>query len=222
MAETEELKAVQHFAEKIEHFVEKNKQAVSIGTGVFVVLIAAALFIFLKWLPERDLNAKRAVFQAESAFQADSFNLALNGNVEFKGFLDVQKKFSWTKTANLCNMYIGLCYLNTGKYAEAVTYLDKFSTSDPVLGATKLNALGDAYAEQNKTADAEKYYEKAANFSDNEGFTPFYLVKLGLYLESQKKYKEAIEKYTIVKEKYPRSEEGRNIEKYIARASAQQ
>ena len=41
------------------------------------------------------------------------------------------------------------------------------------------------------------------------------------YLETQKKFKEAIEQYTKVKEKYPMSDEGRDIEKYISRATAQ-
>mgnify|MGYP000390801240 FL=1 len=156
MAETEELQAVQHFAERVENFVEDNKQAVAIGAGALVVIIAASLFVFLKWLPERNLKAQREIFMAEIAFQKDSFNLALNGNGVNKGFLEVQKKYGWTKAANLCNYYIGICYLNTGKYADAVTYLDKFSTSDAVLGAAKLNAIGDAYAEQSKAADAEK------------------------------------------------------------------
>lgn len=221
MAETEEIQAVQHFAERVENFVDENKQAVAIGAGALVVIIAASLFVFLKWLPERNLKAQREIFMAEIAFQKDSFNLALNGNGVNKGFLEVQKKYGWTKAANLCNYYIGICYLNTGKYADAVTYLDKFSTSDAVLGAAKLNAIGDAYAEQNKAADAEKYYAKAAGFSDNDQFTPYYLVKLGMYLETQKKFKEAIEQYTKVKEKYPMSDEGRDIEKYISRATAQ-
>ncbi len=219
MAETENVLVT--LTERIENFVEDNKQTVAIAGGSLLVVIAAALFITLKWLPDRNLKAQREMYMAEIAFQKDSFDLALNGNGLNKGFLDIQKKYSWTKAANLSNYYIGLCYFYNGKYADAVTYLEKFSTSDPILGATKLNAIGDAYAEQNKTADAQKYYEKAADFSDNEQFRPYYLLKLGMYLESQKKFKDAVEKYTLIKDKYPTAEEGRDIEKYIARANAQ-
>lgn len=213
--------AIETMVEKIENFVENNKQTVSIVGGALVLIVAAVLFVTLKWLPERDLKAKREMYMAEMAFQKDSFNLALNGNGINKGFLDIQKKYNWTKSANLCNYYIGISYLNLGKYAEAASALESFSTSDPVLGAAKLNATGDAYAELNKASDAEKFYAKAAAFSDNEQFTPYYLTKLGMYLESQKKYKEAIQKYKEVKEKYPLSDESRETEKLIARATAQ-
>ncbi len=221
MAETKEVQAIQNVVEKIENFIEENKQAVLIGGGVLVVVVLAALFVWLKWLPEQNLKAEREMFQAEFAFQKDSFDLALNGNGINKGFLEIQKKYSFTKAANLSNYYIGLCYLNTGKFEDAIKYLDKYSTSDPILGGVKLNAIGDAYSELNKVADAEKYYTKAVEFSDNSQFTPYYLLKLGQYLESQKKFKEAIEKYETVKTKYPASEEGREAERYIARATAQ-
>jgi tetratricopeptide (TPR) repeat protein len=220
MAESEENLVLTQ-VEKIEHFVENNKQTVGIVAGVVVALIAAILFITLKWLPERNNNAKRAMFMAEIAFQKDSFNLALNGNGINKGFKDIKSKYSWTKSANLCNYYIGLCQLNLGKYADAASALESFRTKDPVLGAAKFNALGDAYAEQNKADEAIKNYEKAAYFSDNEQFSPYYLLKLGNYLEFQNKFKEALEKYTEIKTKYPQSEEMRDLEKYIARATAQ-
>jgi TolA-binding protein len=101
-----------------------------------------------------------------------------------------------------------------------VTSLDKFSTSDPILGAAKLNAIGDAYSEQNKTDDAISYYKKAAAFSENEQFTPYYLMKLGMYYETLKKNAEAKEAYQTIKDKYPNSEEGRSVELFLARVSS--
>ncbi|HEY0261965.1 MAG TPA: tetratricopeptide repeat protein [Chitinophagales bacterium] len=221
MAETQEVQAIQNVVEKIENFIEDNKQAVAIGGGVLVVIVLAFLFVWLKWLPERNLKAAREMYMAEMAFQKDSFNLALNGNGVNKGLLEIQSKYSFTKAANLSNYYIGLCYLNTNKFEDAIKYLDKYSTSDPILGAVKLSAIGDAYSELNKVDDATKYYEKAAEFSDNSQFTPFYILKLGAYFESQKKFKEAVEKYKEVKTKYPSSEEARQADANIARATAQ-
>lgn len=221
MAETEEVQAIQNVVEKIENFVEENKQTVAIGGGALVVIALAVLFVWFKWLPDRNQKAAREMFWAEFAFQKDSFNLALNGNGVNKGFLEIQDKYSFTKAANLSNYYIGLSYYNTGKFEDAIKYLKKYSTSDAILGAVKLNAIGDAYAELNKAEDAAKYYEKAADFSDNSQFTPFYLLKAGQYLESQQKFKEAIEKYEALKAKYPASEESREAERCIARATAQ-
>jgi len=214
----EEITDVWH---KTENWFEENKQKVAIGGGVLAVLIVASVFIFAKWLPDRNLKAQRDMFNAEMAFARDSFDVALNGSGVNKGFLDIQKKYSFTKAANLANYYIGVCYLNKKDYKNAVDYLGSFSTSDPILGAAKLNLIGDAYADQNKSDDALSYYRKAADFSDNEQYTPFYLLKLGMYYETLKKNTEAKEAYTKIKDKYPNTQEGREVEKYLARVNAQ-
>jgi TolA-binding protein len=161
------------------------------------------------------------MFPAEAAFSKDSFDLALNGNGLTKGFLDIKKKYSFTKAANLANYYIGICYINKKDYKNAIDALGSFSTGDPILGAAKLNVIGDAYANENKTEEATKYYRKAADFSDNEVYTPFYLLKLGMYLEVQKKYNDAKEAYSKIKDKYPNTQEGREIDKYLARVNVE-
>lgn len=214
----EEITDVWH---KTEDWFEENKQKVAIGGGVLAVLIVASVFIFAKWLPDRNLKAQRDMYSAEMAFAKDSFDVALNGSGVNKGFLEIQKKYSFTKAANLANYYIGICYLNKKDYKNAVDYLGSFSTSDPILGAAKLNLIGDAYADQNKSDDALSYYRKAADFSDNEQYTPFYLLKLGMYYETLKKNTEAKEAYTKLKDKYPNTQEGREVEKYLARVNAQ-
>ena len=214
----EEITDVWH---NIENWFEDNKQKVAIGGGVLAVLIVALVFVFAKWIPDRDLKARREMFFAESAFARDSFDIALNGNGLTKGFIEIKKKYSYTKTANLANYYIGICYLGKKDYKNAIDYLGSYSTSDPILGAAKLNLMGDAYADQNKADDAIGYYRKAADFSDNEQYTPYYLLKLGRYYELQKKYSDAKEAYNKVKEKYPNSQEGRDIEKYIARVNVE-
>ena len=185
-----------------------------------IVLFVALVYIFAKYIPDENLKAQKAVYEAQFAFAKDSFNLALNGNAAFKGFADVANKYSWTNTGNIANYYAGICCLNLKKYDEAIKYLDKFSTKDAVIGALKLSATGDAYTELGKMDDGIRYYEKAANFSDNQSYTPYFLLKTGLAYEKQKKYADAKKQYEIIRDKYPTSEEGRDIEKYIARASA--
>ena len=206
---------------RIEYWAEDNKQTVAVGGGVLALLIVAVVFIFAKWLPDRNLKAQREMYSAEMAFARDSVDLAINGNGATKGFLEIKKKYSFTKSANLANYYLGICYLTKKDYKNAVDYLGSFSTSDPILGAAKLNLIGDAYAEQSKTDDAAKYYRKAADFSDNDEYTPFYLLKLGKYYETLKKYNDAKETYTQLKDKYPNTQEGRDADKYLARVSVE-
>ena len=205
---------------QIEEFVEQNQKGVMAGAAVVLVVILAAIYVFVAYLPGENLKAQKAIYMAEFAFKKDSFALALNGNAAYKGVAEVASKYSWTKTGNLANYYAGICCLNLKKYDEAIKYLDKFSTNDAIIGALKLSATGDAYSELGKFDEGVKYYEKAANFSDNKDYTPYFLFKTGLAYEKEKKYADAKKLYEKIRDQYPMSEEGRDIEKYIARASA--
>lgn len=218
--EKEEGSEVLEGLSKIEHFVEEKKQLLMIGGGVVAVLAVALVYVFAKWLPERNTNAQKAMYMAEIYFAEDSFELALNGNTTYKGFKQIASDFSFTNAANLSNYYAGICCLNLKKYSDAISYLGKASISDPIVGAVRLSALGDAYAESGKFDEAVKYYEKAANFSDNDKYTPYFLYKLGLAYEKQKKNSDAKSCYEKIRNNYPDSDEGRDIEKYIARVSA--
>ncbi len=214
---------IQENLSKLEQFVEEKKQPLMIGGGVLLVVAVALIYVFVKWLPERNVQAQKAMYMAEMAFAKDSFELALNGRAgvgtPVTGFAEVASKYSFTKAANLANYYAGICCLNLKKYDDAVKYLDKFSTKDAVIGAVKLSATGDAYMELGKTEEGIKYYEKAAAFSDNETYTPYFLFKAGLAHEKKQDYASAKEYYEKVRDNYPKSEEARDIEKYIARAT---
>jgi tetratricopeptide (TPR) repeat protein len=214
---------IQENLSKVEQFIEDKKQSLMIGGGVLLAVVVALIYVFVKWLPERNLQAQKAMYLAEIAFAKDSFELALNGRAgvgnPVTGFAEVAGKYSFTKAANLANYYAGICCLHLKKYDEAIKYLDKFSTKDPIIGAVKLSATGDAYMELGKIEEGIKYYEKAAAFSDNETYTPYFLFKAGLAHEKKQDYASAKEYYEKVRDNYPKSEEARDIEKYIARAT---
>ncbi|HRN94667.1 MAG: tetratricopeptide repeat protein [Chitinophagales bacterium] len=209
------------FFDNIQHFFEEKQKLVTyVGAGLLVVIVAL-VFVFMKWLPERNVAAQKAMFHAELAFAKDSFNVALNGNGSNKGFLDVMNNYSFTKAANLSNYYAGICYFNLKQYDNAVKYLNKFSTNDPILGAVKLNAIGDSYSELGKMDEASSYYKKAASYSDNEVYTPYFLLKAALAYEKQKNYSTAKELLENLRTQYPNSDEGREAEKYLARVNAE-
>lgn len=68
--------------------------------------------------------------------------------------------------------------------------------------------------------DATSYYKKAASFSKNEVYTPYFLFKAALAYEKQKKYSDAKALLEEISTNYPNSEEGREAEKYLARVNA--
>jgi tetratricopeptide (TPR) repeat protein len=53
--------------------------------------------------------------------------------------------------------------------------------------------------------------------ADNSFHSPIYLMKAGIIYESEGKYEDALKLYEKIQDKYPESNEGRSIEKNIAR-----
>lgn len=53
--------------------------------------------------------------------------------------------------------------------------------------------------------------------NDNELTSPIYMMKAANLLESMDELEDALALYKEIKQKYPDSTEGRNIEKYISR-----
>jgi hypothetical protein len=52
------------------------------------------------------------------------YKLSLNGSEGKFGFIKIADEYSGTD-GNLANYYAGMAYLNTGKYNEAIDYLNK-------------------------------------------------------------------------------------------------
>ena len=78
--------------------------------------------------------------------------------------------------------------------------------------------LGDAYSEANKKADAVDAYKKAATtFEDDKDNSSEYLFRAAMLSEVLGKNKEALDLYKQLKDKYPSTLRGAQIDKYIYR-----
>ena len=211
---------VEQVYSKTEDFINEN-QNVILGVVGGIIAIVVAFYAYNRvYLEPLEEEAHGEMFMAELYFQKDSFELALNGDGNYLGFLDVADEYGNTTAGNLAHYYAGVCYLRTGKFEEAIEELGNIDAEGEVLGSVAQGATGDAYMELDNVDEALKYYEKAANASENNFSSPIYLQKAGFAAEKAKKYDKAIDYYTQVKEKYPETNEGRNAEKFIARAEA--
>ncbi|MBS1666571.1 MAG: tetratricopeptide repeat protein [Bacteroidetes bacterium] len=202
----------------VELFWNKYGKMVSYGISAIVILIAAYLG-YKNFVQEpNEKKASEAMYHAEEYFRMDSVKLALNGDNINPGFAKIVSKYSGTKAANLASFYAGSCYLKLGDYNNAVKYLKDFSTSAQQLQAKAYGLLGDAYSELNKKDDAIAEYKKAGTlFEKDDLISPEYLFRAGYLYESMGKNKDAIEMYQTIKDKYPNSQRGADIDKYLAR-----
>ena len=220
MAEQKEetIVDVQETISKAEKYIEENKKSLSIIVGAIVVLVGGYFAWTRLYLAPLELEAQGQMYMAEKYFEKDSLNKAINGDGQFLGFKDISEQYGLTPSGNLAHMYLGLCYLHTGQYEEALAELKEYDGDDLVLAPISIGAQGDALAELNKPEEAIDLYMKAAESSKNNFTTPVYLMKAATLYESQAKYKDALKVYEQLKTDYPDTREGRDIEKYIARA----
>lgn len=213
----ENLKEVENALTSAEIFFEKNSKIITIIFGAAIALAVILLVTHRYYSLPREAKAQAQIFTAEQYFEKDSFNLAINGDGNYPGFLDIIDNYGRTKAGKLARYYTGISYLHLGKYKEAIEYLEAFKTGDPLLGPVKLGATGDAYVELGNKEKAVKLYLDAAELSKNNFTTPIYYLKAGNLYELMGNKEKALAMYQIIKDKYSESDEGRKIDKYIAR-----
>ena len=203
---------------KTEQFIEDNQKNLMTGVGIIIGLIAIVIGYQNLYLAPMEKEAQAEMYMAELYFQKDSFNLALNGDGQYLGFVDIADEYSSTKAGKLANYYAGLSYLNSGNFESAIEYLEDFSSDDIILSSLALGCIGDAYMELSDTDNALAYYEDASSYSNNEFTTPRYMIKQAMIHESNGDFEDALELYKEIEKNYKTSREGNGIEKYISRA----
>ena len=172
-----------------------------------ILLLVGVFFGYRYYINSQDVIAQKEMFQAIRYFEADSLNLALNGDGNNLGFLQVIEDFGMTDAGNLANYYAGFSYLKQGKYPLAIFHFEDFSSSDLLVQARAYSLMGDAYMENKDFENAAKYYSKAANYKPNKQFTPTYLMKAGLAYEKLNQNDKAKESYQTIIDKYWESSE---------------
>jgi tetratricopeptide (TPR) repeat protein len=189
---------------------------------VAIIVIVGGFFAYRNLISEpNEKQASEAMFRAEEYYRLDSARLALNGDQVNPGFLKIISKYGGTKAGKLAKFYAGSCYLKLGDFNNAVKYLKEFSTPVEQLQERAYGLLGDAYSELNKKDEAAEQYKKACTYFENdELFSPEYLFRSGYLYESMGKTQDAIAMYKIIKDKYPSSQRGIEIDKYLARLGA--
>jgi tetratricopeptide (TPR) repeat protein len=204
--------------ERWRYFYSGKEKVINIvSTGIALVIIAVLAYM-LFYIPKQQQKADVAIYKAEQYFAKDSLTLALNGDGQYDGVLDVIDNYGNTKTGNRAKYIAGICYLKLGQYDEAIKYLKKFKSKDKLVSVQALGSLGDAYMEKNDLDNAAKYYKKAVSKNGNDLITPAYLLRLGMLCEMQGKWKDAVSYYEKLQQEYMQSYEAMEIDKRIAYA----
>ncbi len=215
--EHHELENVQHALTSTEAFIEKYQKQILTGVGIVILVVLVVMSFKNFYLDKREIAAENEMTKAQAAFATDSFRVALEGKgVQSIGFKEIASEYSITPSGKLASAYAGICYYKLGQYENAIKYLSQYSSDDNYFSVSVIGLTGDCYVNLNENSKAISYFEKAAD-KDNAVLSPVYLKKAGLIYESLTEPEKAEKAYTKIKEKYPKSSEASDIDKYIAR-----
>ena len=213
----EQLAQVEQALSKTEQYIEENQKSLTIIVGAIIAIVGLYLGYQNFYIKPLEEEAQSEMFMAQLYFEKDSFSLALNGDGQYYGFIDINDEYSSTKAGNLASYYAGLCYLYTQDYEMAIEYLSNFSTDSEMLSSLALGCIGDAYLELDELDEALDYYEDATKNSNNIFTAPRYMMKQAMIHEINKDYQYALELYKEIKSSYKESKEFQDIDKYISR-----
>ena len=200
---------------KTEKFFETYRKHIIYGSIAIIAVVAAVMLYhnFVTLPAQQDAMAQ--TFTAEQYFRAGDYEKAINGDGNALGFNQIISDYG-TKAGEAVYFYAGVCNLQLGNFAEAISNLKKYNGDDAIIAARALACIGDAYAAQNDFNSALNNY-KAAAAKANNILAANYLLKAGIICEEMGNPAEALKFYEEIKTKYPASPEGYEINKYISR-----
>ncbi|MEO9482821.1 MAG: tetratricopeptide repeat protein [Ekhidna sp.] len=203
-----------------EFFSSKRNKVMVFGIGGILALAIVGFAAYNYYITNQNRTAQEELFQAQFYFDADSLGLALNGDGNSYGFLEIMDEFPGTKAANLSSFYAGASYLKLGDFEGAIRNLKKFSSDDYLLQGRAYSLIGDAYMEMDDFTNAIDFYNQAADYKENESFTPIYLKKLAIAQEQNANLTGAVATYDKIVKEYPASPQIHDAKKQKARLEA--
>ena len=119
--------------------IEKNKNVLTyIILGIAVVI--GGFFYWKSQMAEKETEAQTEMYKAQFYFDADSLNKALSGDGNNLGFLDIIEEYDGTKAANLSKFYVGVIYMQEGKFDDAICQILQTSKEELFLIAEEVKA----------------------------------------------------------------------------------
>lgn len=215
--ETTYEEVVTETVSKTEQFFEKNQKLITWAFVAILVIIGG--YFANKYLvaQPRAEKASAEMFVAIQNFNVEEWQVALDGDDNYAGFLEIVDNYGSTPQGSLAAHYAGICYLKLGDKESALTYLKKYDAASgapaEIVNAQNLGLQADIYVDGGEYEKAAKLYREAIEECNAAGFTPYYLKKLGLVEEALGNNEAAIEAFQRAKDEFGAND----VDAYIAR-----
>ena len=114
---------------KTEQFFKENGKLIY-GCVIAVLVIALAILAYNRFiLQPKKAEATNQLAQAERWFDAGEYELALSGDDNSLGLLDIISQYG-SKAGEAVYLYAGIAQLQTGAFEDAIASLKKYSGKD--------------------------------------------------------------------------------------------
>ncbi len=206
---------------KTEQFFEKNQKLITWALVAIIVIIGG--YFANKYLvaQPRAEKASAEMFAAIQNFGAEEWQVALDGDGNYAGFLEIIDNYGSTPQGSLAAHYAGICHLRLGDKESAMEYLSKYDAASgapaEIVNAQNLGLQGDILSDGGDLEKAAALYRKAVKASENSLTAPYYLKKLGQVEEALGNKAAALAAYQRIADEYFNSLEARDIDLYIGR-----
>ncbi len=213
--------AIESAINKTEEFLFTNGKTLLTFLAAIVLIVGGYFGYKHLYAQPRDAKAADMMFVAEQQFAADSYELALNGDGDNAGFLQVIERYKGSAPGNLACHYAGICYIKLGDLEQAEAYLARYKprgkTTALIINAQNLGLRGDLKVQKGDLKGALELYTKAIAAAHNSLTSPAYLKKAGLVCEKLGNKAKALELYNRIVDEFGASLEARDIDKSIGR-----
>ena len=219
--ENQQEAAVVEAVSKTEQSFQQNGKNVVIALVVVVLLVVGGYLYKSLVIDSNEQKASEMIVEAQDRFAGENpdFALALNGDENGAGFLEVAEQYGSTAAGNIANHYAGICYLRLGDLENAEKYLAQYDAVDELAGevvnAQNLGLRGDIAVEKGEYEAAVALYKKAVAASENIFTAPLYLYKQVLAYAALGNKAEAQKCFEALQSNYPMSAEVRDAEKVL-------
>ncbi|MBP9797346.1 MAG: tetratricopeptide repeat protein [Chitinophagales bacterium] len=132
--------------------------------------------------------------------------------------MSIIDQYGNTPTGNLAHYYAGVCYMKNNDIDNAIKQLEAYKPGTDEIAGKTYELLGHMYADKKEYKKAIDLYIKAGESADNNLQSPLYYKFAGDLMSEENDLKGALEMYRKIKQLYPLSPEGMNIDSDISYA----
>ncbi len=173
------------------------------GAAIGVIVIIAVILGFSYIQGERDNQAQELLGAIVLEYERGDHRVALDGNGETLGLLDIIDRYGGTPAGNTARFYAGNAHFELEEYDEALEQFEQFNANNDFIGASATAGRAAVHELQEDFSRAASLFERAADMDDNSLRSPHYMHSAARAYVAAGEFASAEEVILEAQERYP-------------------